>query len=134
MTFQSQTGSALTLNIFYVLYNTWWKIIPMKNTLKTQSIHIFFIKYYIILTKIDKVKVEPVWLWKVKLNSFYGTEVVVGIYKIVYKSNLLFYKIFTLVLIITSTFQLKLERLMGKKILLDSWYIVMTQSGLSTSV
>jgi hypothetical protein len=74
LNFQSKTSSTLTINIFFLLYNTWWKIIPLKSTLKTQSIYIFCIKYYITHTKIFKVKVEDERLKKSIVDNKFETE------------------------------------------------------------
>ena len=53
------------------------KTIPTKKHLKTQFIHIFFIKYYITKIKILKVKVKRERLKKSKLDNNFGTE---GVY------------------------------------------------------
>ena len=50
------------------------KTIPMKKHLKTQFIHIFFIKYYITKIKILKVKVKREILKKSKLDNNFETE------------------------------------------------------------
>ena len=52
------------------------KTIPMKKHLKTQSINIFFIKYYITKIKILNVKVKKEKLKKSKLDNNFGTEVI----------------------------------------------------------
>ena len=64
------------------------KTIPMKKHLKTQFIHIFFIKYYITKIKILKVKVKRERLKKSKLDNNFGTE------GVVYKPNDHFFKDF----------------------------------------
>ena len=48
----------------------------MKSTFKIQSIHIFYIKYYITQDKIIKVKVVKERLKKSNMDNNYGTEVV----------------------------------------------------------
>ena len=53
------------------------KTIPMKKHLKTQFIHIFFIKYYITKIKILNVKVKREKLKKSKLDNKFGTEGVI---------------------------------------------------------
>ena len=50
------------------------KTISIKKHLKTQFIHIFFIKYYITKIKILKVKVKRERLKKSKLDNNFGTE------------------------------------------------------------
>jgi hypothetical protein len=71
---QSQTGSTLTINIFFYYIILDEKIIPLKSTLKTQSIYIFCIKNYITPTKIFKVKVEEEILKKSIVDNKNGTE------------------------------------------------------------
>ena len=56
------------------------KVIPMNNILKTQSIDITFVKYYVTQKKIFKVKVDEKRLQKSKVDNKYGTE---GVFTIV---------------------------------------------------
>ena len=56
----------------------------MKSTFKTQSIHIFCIKYYITQEKIIKVKVVKERLKKSNMDNNYGTEVVSSLHMISY--------------------------------------------------